>query len=249
LNPKGLLRRKNIERSSFTHVILTRYALSFDGKPLNDEWLKSRRKLFERITIPSINAQTNTNFIWIVLMDESILETESEYLRPLIFTKATVNFVAGSSPFVHDPSFWQEVLPANAKERKLLTTRLDSDDWIDSSFVMRVQKAAQTCKKNSVILFPIGLNIDVLTWRFKVMLFPNNQFASYLENPTQYPFQTVHKVDHVQLSKQERVKWCFPPVFPWAMVVHERNILNVSRGIMIPKFGTKFFTSLQKIMK
>lgn len=244
MNLSRHLRIKKGQKRPFTHVIFTRYALSFDGKPLSDDWLRSRRTLFERITIPAINAQTDSNFTWIILMDKSILENETEYLRPLITSQATVIFVAGSSPFEHDPLYWQTLLPANVRERKLLTTRLDSDDWIHPRFVRYVQKAAQECKKNSVILFPIGLNIDILRLRLKVMFFPNNQFASFLENPTQYPFQTVHKVDHVQLSRQERVKWCFPPIFPWAMVIHEKNILNISRGVTIPKSGIKFIAAL-----
>ena len=223
------------------HIVITRYALSFDGQSINPDWLSDRRNIFAKITIPSINLQTNKNFTWLILIDDSILETESKFLHKLISSEINVLFKPGNSPFSHDPNYWKKMFPVIPPGFRILTTRLDSDDWVHPKFIEKIQNAAQRLKRDSAIFFPIGLNIDILKHELKILFFRNNQFASLLEHPTHYPFQTVHKLDHTELSRHGNYRMVYQNLFMWGTVLHTRNLLNKSRGVKIPNFMARFF--------
>jgi len=225
---------------STMHIVITRYALSFDGASINREWLDDRRNIFTNVTIPSMNLQTSKDFTWVILIDESILRTESDFLQKYISSEVNVLFRPGNSPFNHDPHYWKLNFPIIPQGFRILTTRLDSDDWVNPKFIEKVQKVAHRLKKDTAIFFPIGLNIDTLKKELRILFFRNNQFASFLEHPTHYPFQTVHKLDHTDLSLHGNAKMVYRNFFMWGTVVHARNILNASRGIKVPKFIARF---------
>lgn len=64
------------------HFILTRFNLNLWHKDKNDneinrnEWLAYRLNLFETYCLPSVVAQTEQNFKWIILVDK---ETPKEF--------------------------------------------------------------------------------------------------------------------------------------------------------------------------
>ncbi|MEM1060752.1 MAG: glycosyltransferase, partial [Planctomycetota bacterium] len=61
------------------HVILTRFNLRSSGREAKYRatagWMDERFDLFEKFTVPSINAQTDQDFVWFVFFDA---ETEPE---------------------------------------------------------------------------------------------------------------------------------------------------------------------------
>ena len=64
------------ERLEFTHLVLTKFNLDYsdilyenekDQKLwLDPDWIEGRFELFEKYCFPSIEAQTEKNFLWIV---------------------------------------------------------------------------------------------------------------------------------------------------------------------------------------
>ena len=223
------------------HIVITRYALSFDGKPINHEWLLHRRQIFLEFTVPAMNSQTSRNFIWILLMDEKILQRESEILKSFIDPRINVVFRGTDSPFAHSPDFWKDIFPISSIDSSLLTTRLDSDDWLHPKFIENLQACCTKLRKDTAIFFPIGLTIDRTSKSLKILFFRRNQFASYLEHPTHYPFQTVHRLNHTDLGKHGETKLIYNKNFMWGTVVHSNNLYNKPRGFSIPKCLNSFF--------
>ncbi len=81
--------------SQFVHVIMTRFNVPTKGwnetrsgfKPLTEEWLDDRFKLFRTYVLPSYKNQTNQNYVWLTFFDSNtsdkfrkiIKEIEAEY--------------------------------------------------------------------------------------------------------------------------------------------------------------------------
>src|SRR4051812_38875530 len=56
------------------HLLLTRLAVRLtDGASIpTDDWLRARLDLFAKYCAPSVNAQTEKGFRWLLLLDENI---------------------------------------------------------------------------------------------------------------------------------------------------------------------------------
>jgi len=122
-------------------------------------WLQRRQPLFERFCLPSVQAQTNKNFEWILVSDA---RTPPEFKAVLDSYPATVIYYDFST---YD---WDAVAPpCNDLEPKMkravqleyiapvireylgtleteyvITTRLDNDDAISVDFIDRIQQEA-----------------------------------------------------------------------------------------------------------
>ena len=129
--------------SSIEHVLLTRFNLPPAGAErvirAQDGWLAKRVTLFEKYCVPSVRAQTNQNFTWIIYFDpespawlrERMAVHESDGVFRAVFRASVsrteligdIRSVLGREPDV------------------LITTNLDNDDGLARDFVDRVQHA------------------------------------------------------------------------------------------------------------
>ncbi|WEX74940.1 putative rhamnosyl transferase [Sinorhizobium numidicum] len=123
------------------HILLTRFNLPSRGVEslirAKDGWLRDRIDLFEQYCLPSVSAQTNQNFNWIVYFDPA----SPEWLK---------NWIAGHAKAgLYTPIFRESVSREEMigdirgviehEGKVLVTTNLDNDDGIASDFVDRVQ--------------------------------------------------------------------------------------------------------------
>ena len=121
--------------NTFRHVILTRFNVKIEqAPPASPDWLEHRFSLFERFCLPSVQAQTCTDFDWIVFCDPDIPPMFKERLhgyprlRPIYFRN------------VFDQGMVQAAVSEMAPGYShLITTRLDNDDAIGRTFVECVQ--------------------------------------------------------------------------------------------------------------
>lgn len=125
------------------HVILTRFNLPSAGPEriirAQDGWLAERVTLFERYCVPSVRAQTNQNFTWIIYFDpESPL-----WLRERMAVHETEGvFRAVFRASVSRAELISDIRSVVGRERNILiTTNLDNDDGLATDFIDRLQKA------------------------------------------------------------------------------------------------------------
>jgi hypothetical protein len=207
----------------FRHIILTRFNVRIEGgEPPSPEWLEHRLDFFERFCLPSVRAQTNTNFDWIVYchpeMPESIRQRISAcrawcHFRPVFFRS----------------SFGQSMVQASISElvpgfTHLITTRLDNDDAVSKTFVETIQNRFNG-QEFEFLNFTTGY-----IWRQGKLYagrHTSNAFISLVERTANY--STVYCGNHMELHRVGPITQISEPA-GWIQVVHDRNLLNCVWG-------------------
>jgi hypothetical protein len=221
----------NIDRSvsspsTVDHVLLTRFNLPSRGFEslvrAQEGWLRDRIVLFERYCLPSVKAQSNRNFRWIIYFDPESPAWLLERVREL----------SGDGAFV--PLFRAEVSPSElledirsvgAGDRKvLITTNLDNDDGLAVDFVERVQGAAAGQRVTAIYL-----SSGLVMGSGSVFLRndPANAFCS-VSAPRSAPV-TCWAAWHNRLGQSMEVR-TLRGAPAWLQVVHDHNVSNRIRG-------------------
>ncbi|WP_125774739.1 glycosyltransferase [Antribacter gilvus] len=127
---------------SVTHVLLTRFNLPSKGAEevirAKEGWLRDRVALFERYCLPSVAAQSDRDFAWLVYIDPQ---------SPGWFQTWADDAGAGLFRAVRREEVPREALLADVVEvtrrvpERLLTTNLDNDDAVSVDFVERLRSA------------------------------------------------------------------------------------------------------------
>lgn len=227
--------------SGIDHVLLTRFNLPSRGFEslvrAQEGWLRDRIALFERYCLPSVKAQTNRDFRWIIYFDP---ESPAWLLDRVHGLNREGTFV---------PLFRTEVSPSELLEDirtvtgggrgTLLTTNLDNDDGLAIDFVDRVQKAAHDAG-NSAIYLVSGLVMG----KGSVFLRndPHNAFCS-VSAPWSAPV-TCWAAWHNRLGQSMKVT-SLRGAPGWLQLVHDHNVSNRIRGRRVsPKPYRALFPAL-----
>jgi len=219
----------------FHHFIITRfnvniYEIDFPLR-LEDTWLAERFELFQKYCFPSIQAQRNQDFSWLVLFDE---KTPARYKGLIDAYAKYQNFIplysdsySSNMPIVVDRM--HEIAP---DVDWFLTTRLDNDDALAVGFVHCLQGIVHSLtaeqlgpKENLFINFTKGLQLNEGT--FYDFEDATNAFASLIErsaNP-----HTIFWVDHPSIHDVAPVLQADTQPL-WLQNVHETNVYNYVRG-------------------
>ena len=237
------------------HYILTRFNLSLwkkdkSGKKIGDEeWLERRMELFERYCLPSVTAQTEQNFIWILLLDANTPETILQRLDRHKLACPQIRLIKVKSELgryfarVFQDVVQECLLKYGANENDTcITTYLDNDDCIERGFIEDVQKRCSALtpyniahKGNGMFLsYDYGLQLysdmDNVTTRIR---YPNNHFLSYVEKvgnlkerhvKTCYGYGSHFFLEKKGLADVIHVKDSSRPM--WIEVIHKENVDN-----------------------
>lgn len=217
-----------IDHSAFDHFLLTRFAVyGPHGQLPSDAWLHDRFKLFEDFCLPSVKNQTCRNFSWGLLVSPGLPKWAHERLLMLGLTDD--NLVVS-----HD---WRSASAAtawilqHAEKDSILTTRLDNDDALATTFVERLHAKVQP-RDVGAYNFAHGLQS---TPKGLLFSFQNsNPFLSLLER-TDVRTQTILALDHDLVGQTWPVRQIRGGP-AWLQVVHENNLANAANGIPAGKF-------------
>lgn len=137
------------------HVILTRFSYRnptqvFEARrkaadqavrridPLDPKRLEFRAGLFELTCAPSLLAQTNQNFDWVVIVDKCLPRRYRDLLEDLVVSRPRTHLHEFSPAEDLTRSAWLKPY-APTDVTLLLTTVLDDDDALPSGFVESIQ--------------------------------------------------------------------------------------------------------------
>lgn len=218
--------------NNVAHVILTRFNVPTKGREarvrMRPAWLAHRFELFERFCLPTIAAQTQQAFLWLMYFDR---ETPPEFKRRIDTYRHHSFFrprFVTLEDMDHLPQHISDLFPD--KPKWLLTTHLDNDDGLHRDFAANLYKAL-TFDGPQVINFDEGLiyREGALYQRTDT----NNPFASFLE-PFGTEVRTIWGEQHIHLDRLGPVHGlkCEPM---WLQVVHGSNVSNRIRGSRIPR--------------
>lgn len=206
-------------------AILTRFNLPSEGFESvvrgADDWLVKRVDLFERFCLPSVIAQTDQDFVWIVYFDPN---------SP-VWLKGKIEFWQHYDRF--HPVFRSRVSLAEkqcdiasrlAPRPRLITANLDNDDGLASDFVARLKWAPITTPRCAVT---IGQGLILAGDRLYRHQDRHNAFCAVSEswhNP-----HTCWSHPHTLLAQaMPSVILGGPP--GWLQVVHGDNVSNRVKG-------------------
>lgn len=136
------------------HVVLTRFNLPTLGVEsivrAQDGWLRTRLALFERYCVPSVLAQTNRNFTWVIYFDP---ESPPWLLETIEGHRDAGTFVPLFRASVDNAELVEDLRRVVGTPRaELITTNLDNDDGIAVDFIDRLQSGAPPPEPTAVYL-------------------------------------------------------------------------------------------------
>ena len=225
------------------HILLTRFNLATPGREARlrarPDWLAGRFELFERYCLPSVAAQTDRDFAWIIFYDD---QTEDWARARIAEQQKVVPFHAVFTPMFPGrkwAAFTRLTIGPPQAGRTVVTSNLDSDDGLASDYVARVKRivAETTLPRPYAINFENGLILHDGAGYWHRHL--HNAFTNLVEDDTP-AMRTSNSVDHVVLFDtvpvaQERG----PPA--WLQVIHGSNVSNKIRGRLLRQIDPRWF--------
>lgn len=225
------------------HFLITRFNLPTPGPEslvrAREGWLKERAGLFERFCLPSVAAQSNARFRWIIYFDPEspawLIERIRAWSAGGLFTPVYRSSVGRTELLADLRSMVSE--PA----AELMTTNLDNDDGLAADFVDRLQHAAgKTGGRRTALYLPNGL---ILAGR---RLFARtdrtNAFCSVAEP---WPDAVTCWADWHTLLGRSMPVLEVPGPPGWLQVVHGGNVSNRVRGVRaVPEIHSPRFEGL-----
>lgn len=213
----------------FKHYLVTRFNIKAKGREAkisaSPDWLEKRFELFEKYTLPSVSSQTCRDFHWHIYFDD---QTPPKY-------KDRIDAAISSCPQIvpiftesWDYNNVRDDILQDSNEKYILSTRLDNDDIVSSSFIFETQQASRQAQPGD-FLVPLNGAIlagDKLYWRRD----GSNPFSSVLES--REVLNSIWSTPHTEYAKWGRVLTYGKEVL-WIQVVHGGNVSNRIRGYRV----------------
>lgn len=223
--------------TDFAHVLMTRFNLATPGREATirnqPDWLETRFDLFERYCLPSVAAQTTSDFTWIIYFDKDTPPAFKNRIAALQREVPFTPYYTGLFPGEGWPRSVEEVLGRRAQH--LLTSRLDNDDALAVDYMARTADAARGAAEKLQTVPRIGIVITNGFIRSGQALYqishPCNAFTSWLEpgGSDLDTTRTAMGIAHMDAA-QEGPLVQVPGPGGWLQVVHGGNVSNKVRG-------------------
>lgn len=219
----------------YKHYLITRFNLrnpnwsitKNNESILTDEWMIHRIWLFENFCLPSVMAQTNQNFKWLIYFDKSTPEIFKQQLSLILKNKENIScfYIDGMQSF--HSSITSHIEKDAINIPYIITSRIDNDDCIHKTYIQEVQQvfnqqdfmAIDVVKGYSLQISPtmmLGKKEHVF-----------NPFISLIEKKEH--FKTVWQSDHNMWKKENRITKIKDKRL-WMSIIHEKNKVNEFDG-------------------
>lgn len=225
----------NDSHNELQHFLLTRFNILLwqndkRGHPVRTtEWLEHRVLLFEQYCLPSIKNQTSHNYEWIILFDRTSPEKIKEKIKKyqIECPQITPVFVEPNKGHYFAEIF-REVIINRAKAKRIITTYLDNDDALETSFVEDLQNRVKMFTDGTFFYYDEGYQYYLEDKFMTKIRYPKNHFVSVVENANPITFRGIFGYGgHYYIDTIKDVKVVHIENKPmWCEVVHEKNMIN-----------------------
>jgi len=218
----------------FHHYLVTRFNLrnpKWDVTKnnellLTDEWMEHRIGLFSSFCLPSVAAQKNQNFTWLIFFDTNTKPEFRSRIEALLdgHQNFRAMYIEGMNAFYPE---LKKLLLEEAGSPYLITSRIDNDDCISNRFIDEVQKNFNSQDYQAIDIvdgYTLGIKPDVMLGK-KEHIF--NPFISLIEKNDDP--KTVWLSDHNMWKKETRIK-SIRGNRRWLSIIHEKNKVNEFDG-------------------
>jgi len=217
----------------FQHFLITRFNLRKSDWTTNkknvavltEEWHKNRFQLFTDYCFPSVSAQTNKNFEWLVFFDVTTPEIYQDKIRILGSQLSNFKpiFADGMEQFL--PSLKNYISEFDTEY--IITSGLDNDDCLSKDYIQSVQNRFEN-QEFMAIDFIDGYTLQISpTYKLGKKLHLYNPFISLIEKNTN--IVTVCNISHRLWKKESRITH-IKNKRVWTSVIHQENKVNEFDG-------------------
>lgn len=228
----------------FEHFLITRFNLrnpkwsvtKNNELLLTKAWMDERLDLFENFCLPTVAAQTEKNFKWLLFLDVSTAKEHQERMLEiskkhpfikLFYIDGMPNLIGSIKNFIKE----------NCSSPYLITSRIDNDDCISTHFIKEVQNQFNQQDYLAVdFISGYTLNLKPAMIGKKEHVF--NPFISLIER-NEHP-KTVWENDHNQWKREKSILH-IKNKRVWMSVIHEKNKVNEFDG-----YGNVLWRTIEK---
>jgi hypothetical protein len=220
------------------HFILTQFnvARRFNGrlqKKPGDAWMQRRLRLFEEYCLPSVRAQRNQDFTWLIRVDK---DTSTEDMHRIRGDADSTQIVVGS----FRPAMETKI---TGESDIIIMSRLDNDDAIHREFTTCIRERVDETTK---IVDVEGYRMDIRGGRRDTYLTTYHErkktspFISLI-TPAKPDFPSVLQYSHHEMGQYYPVDMLQKRLF--MQVVHGDNVANrigvksVRQPVALSEFG------------
>ncbi len=215
------------------HFILTRFNLRLSGLSHNlesdkfgakvdrDQWLEHRFELFERFCLPSMVAQKNQDFRWLLFFDEATAGPFRDRIERARTSCQQIQafYIKGTN--IHDYVMDQ----VDAVTSVLITTRMDNDDAFHEDALRVIRNQVGSGDRDLCVNLRYGL--ELTGTEAEVISHKYNPFSSLIEARKERGFVTIFGSSHSKTRRLAPVRQIYSTPY-WLRVIHDRNITNRS---------------------
>lgn len=229
-----LEKQEYMEKNVVGHFLLTRFNVRINTVLTNqlekiditsdNNYLTERFRLFFKYTVPSVLAQSDQDFEWIILFSDNTPEKFKEKA-----SKIKGNGCKVTCLYVSDETDYLDVLNeylVNKGYQWYITSRVDNDDAIEIDYIRDVKKKILSEGKTvKVLSFNNGIQYEERTGFLTRYPFPSNHFTSML-SPWSNRIDNIISHGHMEIAEEYPVININNSVEMWLEVVHESNVTN-----------------------
>ena len=195
----------------FVHYIVTTFNCGLYKRSWDTgKWMEKRLELFEKYTLPSLKAQTCQDFKWLLMFDPA-----TPKIPDFDYDNIIITCESGTAKYFNK----------HMKDKWLITSRLDNDDYYEPTFVEEIQR----CFKEEQLLIDVnGRQLDHKTGKFyklpKYNL--NSPFLSLIERRKDWivKYKTVRYTNHGKMKQYFKTKYINKKLV--VQVIHDNNRMN-----------------------
>jgi len=221
----------------FKHYLITRFSVPFEdytndkngGLVRTDEWLYHRFKLFNTYCLPSVKAQSNQGFTWLVFFDSATPEIFKNIINQIqkdysnfvpLYVSSGAEFITRLNSYIYNNT---------KKVDFLITSRIDNDDAIHVKYIDTIQKEAPKYKIDVLLNFKWGIQLDIKTGILYQTRDESNPFITRICKYQSEAVKTIFDFGHHEAKLFLPIKQ-LAQLKGWLVIIHDKNVLNTIGG-------------------
>lgn len=211
---------------------------------LDDEWMQHRLDLFTRYCTPTVAAQTEKYFRWLIYCDSNTAGVYADMIKDAIIQipQAEIRYVNNFEALKTD----LKELMATGASSFVITSRVDNDDGLGIDYIKLIQNHFVEVDK-TVVNLSGGILYDtekkILT---ELPAMTNNHFGSLIEKKEiSGNYLTVMGFAHHDPPPDLKIV-NVPCRYAWLKLIHSRNVKSRTNGVPLSSGNVSAHFALDK---
>jgi len=238
-----------IKNSDTYKCILFTY-FNWGNNPLgiSEDYLDKRFKIFDKYTFPSVNAQTDKDFTWIILLNgktpQKFKDIMTEYKNSANMCIKLV-YVDNYDDNIDEYDNFKQIMKkyfSDYNDKWVLTCRCDNDDMLAKNYIEKMKENFRPVN-NMFIDFIRGYNFDICNSDLNSYKCRSNHFIGYVEKfVSKEKLKLVYHCNHAFAKDYGYIRRINNKKYPlWCEIITGTNKLNELQGRSADSYELNYF--------